>query len=159
MSRDQSRALPPSIIARIGFLHICIRKECYALFKEQDFPLEMDQIPVLMVLYYQEEALSQQEICSTLQRDKASVNRTISFFTQRDFVRVRPDETDKRKTRVELTPVGKKLGKRASEVLEVFERHLASAFTDAEKNEFDRLVSKLTHSIATPGTMSAIALI
>ena len=156
MTKDPSSPLPPSIISRIGFLHIRIRKECDRLFREEDFPLEMDQIPVLMLLYYQE-TLTQQDICSKLQRDKASVNRTIAFLTQRDIVRVRPDDTDKRKTRVELTPAGKKLGKRASIILDAFGYQLAGAFTDAEAKEFDRLMSKLTHSIATPGTNFTLA--
>jgi DNA-binding MarR family transcriptional regulator len=155
MNRDQSALLPPTIIARIGFLHIRIRKGCGKLFREQDFPLEMDQIPVLMLLYY-DKTLTQHDICSKLERDKASVNRTISFFTQRDIVSVRPDDTDKRKTRVELTPAGKRLGKRASVILDAFGKQLAGAFTDSEKIEFDRLMSKLTNVIATPGTISTL---
>ena len=149
MNRDQSSPSPPSLISRIGFLHIRIRKECLKLFREQDFPLEVDQIPVLLFLYYTAQ-VTQQDISSMLERDKASVNRTISFLRQHGLVRVRPDDIDKRKTRVELTPEGKRLGKRASVVLDAFGHQLASAFTDSEMKEFDRLASKLTHSIAAP---------
>lgn len=152
MNRDKSSPLPPSTIARIGHLHIRIRKACDRLFREQGFPLETDQIPVLLLLYY-DEGLTQQEICSKLQRDKASVNRTVNFLRLRDLVHVRPDDTDRRKTRVELTPAGKKLGEQAGATLDAFEKQLAGAFTDAEAKEFARLTSKLTNKIATPGCL------
>lgn len=150
MNRDSASSLPPSIISRIGLLHIRIRKECDRIFREQEFPLEMDQTPVLMILFYQE-SLTQHEICSKLDRDKASVNRTVTFLTQRGLVKVKPDDTDKRKTRVELTTEGKKLGKRASIILEAFGKQLSSAFTDEENKEFDRLTTKLAQVIAAPG--------
>ncbi len=48
------------------------------------------------------------------------------------------------------------MGKQASVVLDVIGNKLASAFTDAETKEFDRLMSKLAHSIATPTTISTL---
>jgi DNA-binding MarR family transcriptional regulator len=149
MNRDPS---PHSIISRIGFMHIRIRKECDKRFREEGFPLEMDQIPVLMILYYQQ-TLTQQEISSRLERDKASVNRTIGFLIQRDLVKVRPDETDRRKTSVQLTAAGKRLGKRANSLLDDVGRQLAGAFTDTEREQFDRLTSKLVQSMAAPTTI------
>jgi DNA-binding MarR family transcriptional regulator len=141
-SENRRPVQPPLIIAQIGGLHITIRKECDRVFREQQFPVEMDQIPVLAVLYYND-GLSQQEICSKLQRDKASVNRTISFLSKRDMARVVQDATDKRKTRVELTTTGKELAIRADAVLKKIDAILVSTLSEKEVQQFSTLMRKL----------------
>ena len=108
----------------------------------------MDQIPVLMRLHYSGEA-SQQEICSELGRDKASVNRTITFLAKKDFVRVLKDTTDKRKTNVELTEIGKKLAAQAHTLLENFNESLAATLTEDEKTQFNSLALRLTNPITS----------
>src|SRR6185503_4651521 len=101
MKRSQP-PLPPLLLSQIGGLYKQIYKECDRIFRDISFPLEMDQIPVLMLLYYHGSA-SQQEISVQLQRDKASVNRTVAFLAREDMAIVVQDATDKRKTSVELT--------------------------------------------------------
>lgn len=143
MNEEKQRPRPPLLIAQIGFLHNVMRKDCDRIFREQDFPLEMDQLPVLLSLYYSGGA-SQQEICSKLLRDKASINRTVTFLVTKGFVTTTPDSDDKRKTRVELTAAGRKLAQKANDILEKYDEKLSSAFTAAEKREFHRLMELLT---------------
>jgi len=148
MNQNNMRLTPPEMIARIGALYHKIHRQCDKIFREHGFPLEMDQIPVLMRLHYSGEA-SQQEICSELGRDKASVNRTITFLAKKDFVRVLKDTTDKRKTNVELTEIGKKLAAQAHTLLENFNESLAATLTEDEKTQFNSLALILTNPITS----------
>jgi len=142
MNQEKQRPRPPLLIAQIGFVHTVMRKECDKIFREHDFPLEMDQLPVLLSLYYSGGA-SQQEIYSKLLRDKASVNRTVAFLAKKGILTTTPDSADRRKTRVELTAAGKKLAQKANVIIEKYDEKLASAFTAEEKREWHRLMQIL----------------
>jgi DNA-binding MarR family transcriptional regulator len=148
MDQNINLPAPPSMVAQIGHLYHRIYKECDKIFRGHDFPLQMDQIPVLMSLYYSGGA-SQKDTGIGLGRDKASVNRTISVLLKNDIVRVIQDAVDKRKTYVELTTSGEKLAKQADAILARFDAVLSSELTIEERKEFDKTILKLT-GIVTP---------
>jgi len=148
MNQKNTRLSPPVMIASIGALYHKIHRQCDKIFRENGFPLEMDQIPVLMRLYYSG-AASQQEICSALLRDKASVNRTIALLAKKNFARVLKDATDKRKTSVELTETGNKLAAQAHILLENFNESLAATLTEDERTQFNSLALRLTDAITS----------
>lgn len=148
MDQNNNNPLPPYLIAQIGAVSNRLRRECDKVFRAQIFPLEMDQLQVLLSLYYTGPA-SQQEICYKLQRDKASVNRTVAFLLKNDMVKVDQDIDDKRKTRVELTDYGHKLSVQADIVIEKFDTALTAEFTAEEKKQLDYLMKKLI-SVVTP---------
>jgi DNA-binding MarR family transcriptional regulator len=108
----------------------------------------MDQIPVLMSLYYSGGA-SQKATGAVLGRDKASINRTISVLLKKDLVKVIPDTIDKRKTHVELTASGEELAKQADTILGRFDAVLSSELTEEERKKFDKTMLKLI-GIVTP---------
>ena len=138
---DYLRQFTP-IIVGAGTLRLKILKECDKLFREKDFPFELDQVQILIVLYYSK-GLSQQEIGTRLQRDKASINRTVALFSKKGLLKIVPDKEDRRKTRVELTTVGKDLAKQTVAILVKYERSLASALTEDENRQFTVLLDKL----------------
>lgn len=142
MKRNESRPSPPLLIRQIGSFYRQLYRECARIFKELEFPLEMDQIPVLLFLYY-ENGGSQQEICVALQRDKASVNRTVSLFVREEMTRVTHDVEDKRKTKVELTERGKSLAKKANAIITEFDANLTKVLSVEEKRQFHTLMHKL----------------
>lgn len=146
MDQNNNSPLPPYLIAQIGAVSNRLRRECDKAFRAQDFPLEMDQLQVLLSLYYTGPA-SQQEICYKLQRDKASVNRTVAFLLKNDMVKVEQDINDKRKTSVELTAYGQKLSVQADTVIEKFDTALTAEFTDEEKKQLDYLMKKLISAV------------
>ncbi|MEO3406953.1 MarR family transcriptional regulator [Mucilaginibacter sp. CAU 1740] len=146
MINKAGRPTPPSLLAQIGSLYHRIYKECDKLFREHDFPLQMDQIPVLMSLYYSGGA-TQKDIVTSLGRDKASVNRTISFLLKNGLVKVIQDTTDKRKTQVELTPQGESLAEQADVMLAKFDVVLSADLTDNEKGEFNKTMLKLIETV------------
>jgi DNA-binding MarR family transcriptional regulator len=140
--------VPPSLVAQIGALYHRIYKECDKIFRGHNFPLQMDQIPVLMSLYYSG-GDSQKATGAALGRDKASINRTISVLLKKGFVRVIQDTVDKRKTRVELTASGESLAKQANIILERFDAVLSLELIDEERKQFDKTMLKLIE-IVTP---------
>jgi len=146
MKDDNEAPVPPLMTFQIGALHGRSYKECARIFREKAFPLEMDQVPVILMLYYKGGA-SQQEIGSSIQRDKASINRTVSFLLKKDIVKVIQDSADKRKTVVTLTTTGKKLAKQADIILEEFDQTLSSVLTEHERKQFHSLMLKLIDSI------------
>ena len=149
MNRKVEHPAPPSLVAQIGALYNRIYKECDKIFSGHNFPLQMDQIPVLMVLYYSGGA-SQKTICTDLGRDKASINRTISVLLKKDLVKVIPDTVDKRKTHVKLTASGESVAKQADAIVGRFDAVLSSELTKQERKEFDKTMQKLI-GIVTPG--------
>ena len=130
------------LISGIGALRLKVLRECDRLFREKNFPLDMDQVSVLRLLN-SSPALSQKEIGAILQRDKGSVNRTISVFSGKGIVKVVTDKQDKRMTRIELTMEGKNLAKQTEMVLAKYEKHLASLFSEEEYQTFNLLANKL----------------
>lgn len=148
MNHKIDHPAPPSLVAQIGALYHRLYKECDKIFRGHDFPLQMDQIPVLMSLYYSGGA-SQKDIGIGLGRDKASVNRTISVLLKSDIVRVIQDAVDKRKTYVELTASGEKLAKQADAILARFDAVLSSELPEEERKEFDKTMLKLI-GVVTP---------
>jgi len=148
MNHQVEHPAPPSLVAQIGALYNRIYKDCDKIFSGHNFPLQMDQIPVLMVLYYSG-GVSQKTISTDLGRDKASVNRTISVLLKKDFVEVIPDTVDKRKTHVKLTASGESLAKQADTILVRFDEVLSAELTEEERKGFDKIMLKLI-GIVTP---------
>jgi len=146
MKRSPLPPEPPLLLRQISSLYKQVYKECDRIFREVGFPLEMDQIPVLMMLFYQEGA-SQQEISTSLQRDKASVNRTVALLVREDIAVVIQDAVDRRKTGVELTARGKNLARQANAIINEFDAGMTSAFSPEEKQQLHTLLNKLIETV------------
>jgi DNA-binding MarR family transcriptional regulator len=142
MKTEKNTLAPPFFISQIGVLYRSIRKRGSELFREQNFPLDLDQMPVLLIAWYSEGS-SQQELGATLQRDKASINRTVNFLVTKGYAQVEPNPDDKRKTTVKLTTEGKKLARQAHDILTEFNALLSSALSSAEQTQFQKITDKL----------------
>jgi DNA-binding MarR family transcriptional regulator len=142
MKSDKNTFAPPLLVTQIGVLYRSVRKKGSELFHEQNFPLDLDQIPVLLIAWYSEGS-SQQELCVTLQRDKASINRTVTFLVAKGYANVEANAADKRKTTVTLTAEGKKLARQAHSILSQFNAMLSSVLSSAEQTQFQKITGKL----------------
>jgi DNA-binding MarR family transcriptional regulator len=142
MKPDKNTPAPPLLVAQIGVLYRSVRKKASDLFHEQNFPLDLDQMPVLLIAYYSA-AASQQELGIKLQRDKASINRTVNFLVTKGYAHVEPNPDDKRKTTVKLTTEGKKLARQAHDILTEFNATLSSVLSSAEQTQFQKISDKL----------------
>jgi DNA-binding MarR family transcriptional regulator len=142
MKPDKNALAPPLLVAQIGVLYRSVRKRASELFREQHFPLDLDQMPLLLIAYYSG-AASQQELGITLQRDKASINRTVNFLVTKGYAVVEQNPNDKRKTIVTLTAEGKKLARQAHGILNEFNALLSSMLSSTEQTQFQKITDKL----------------
>ena len=136
-------AHPRLALYELGWLHLQTTQECNRLLHEMNFPVQMDQAPIVIFLYYRE-AASQQEMAQALQRDKASVNRTVTYLSRNSLVSVEPDEQDGRKTVVKLTPAGKRIANELETILAKFDATLTAGLTPEERQQLSFLLNKLT---------------
>lgn len=133
---------PKLTLFQIGRIFHDALRECGRMLHEKNLPIDIDQVNVLLYSYYSGRG-SQQEICRALQRDKASVNRTIAFLSRKGIVSIEPDKQDKRRTIIELTPSGKELAKQVEEILTEFDSTLMAPFTEDERKQFSLLIDKM----------------
>ncbi|GGH59925.1 hypothetical protein GCM10011379_07240 [Filimonas zeae] len=147
MNYPEGSHVPYLLTFQIGALNLRILRECNKIFKESNLPLEMDQIPVILSLYYLNGG-TQQEVAQRIQRDKSSVNRTISFLQKNELVKASEDANDKRKTIIELTATGKKIAKKASELLENLDKSVTEVLTVKEKEQFQDMLLKLIAKVS-----------
>ena len=133
---------PKLTFFHIGHLFNNALRECGRILHEKNLPIDMDQVQVLLYIHYSASG-SQQEIGRGVQRDKASVNRTIALLSRKGIVSIEPDKQDKRRTLIELTPLGKELAKQVEEILTEFDSTLTAPFTADERKQFSLLIDKL----------------
>ncbi|RZJ91041.1 MAG: hypothetical protein EOO20_06360 [Chryseobacterium sp.] len=118
-------------------------KECNTLVRSNKIPIEMDHVPVLLHLYYSPEGCSQQKISLDLQRDKASINRTVNFLSKIEMVNIEKSLVDKRATLVELTPLGIEIAEKMLALLKEFDQSFAAALNMDEQAQLIGLLNKL----------------
>jgi len=103
----------------------------------------MDHIPVLMYLYFAPSESSQQQISMDLQRDKASINRTLTFLSKKEMVSVEKNQIDKRATLVGLTPSGIKIAEKMLVLLKGFDQSFFAVLSQEEQVQLLGLLNKL----------------
>jgi len=142
MDQKQEFSVPPVLLSQIGVLYRTVRKNGGSLFRKQDFPLDLDQIPVLLVIYYTNGAC-QQAMGASLQRDNASINRTVAFLVKNGYATVETDQENKRKTIVRPTTEGTKLARQANQIISQYNISLSSTLSPEEQKQLHILINKL----------------
>ena len=142
MKQKPAFSKPPILLSQIGVLYRTVRRNAGALFREQDYPLDIDQMPVLLSAYYSG-GVSQQAMGIALQRDKASINRTVAFLVKTGYATVEPDQENKRKTVVRATPEGIKIARKADQIISEYSLALSAALSPEEQQQLHILLNKL----------------
>lgn len=122
-------------------LHRLMYNKANKLFTKEGMPLAIEQLPVLMVLFYKG-TLSQQEIADTLDRDKSSVLRSAKSLQAKKLLEIAQNPFDKRKKMVQLTKDGQVLGASINEKIIKIDSVIFSCLSDEEKKTLDRLITK-----------------
>lgn len=106
------------------------------------YDLQMDQVPVLMMLYILG-GRSQQEIADKTLRDKSSIQRTITYLAKRDLVLVKQDKIDKRKNIVEITDLGKEMAHHIESIAFNINERIISCLNSKEKDMLLNIITKI----------------
>jgi DNA-binding MarR family transcriptional regulator len=133
----------PLVIFHLGAAYIKATRECNALVKAHKLPFEIDHVQIILHLYYNPSGSSQQTISRELQRDKASVNRTVIFLSKINIVSIEKDLQDKRATLVKLTSFGIEMAEKIVTILKAYEESFNSVFTQEERIQLLGLLNKL----------------
>jgi DNA-binding MarR family transcriptional regulator len=134
------------LLFKIFQIHKIICNKANKSFSNEGVNIQVEQIPVLMVIHYNG-AQSQQEIAHELLRDKSSVMRTIGSLETSGYLNTEPDTTDKRKKLVNLTSKGSDLTNRLSAEMGDMDRMMFSNLSVAEKLILTELLEKCTDHI------------
>lgn len=122
-------------------LHKVMYNKANKLFTKEGMPLSLEQLPVLMVLFYKG-TLSQQEIADVLERDKSSVLRSAKSLQSKKLIEIAQNPFDKRKKMVQLTKEGHALGVSINEKIIKIDSVIFSCLTIEEKQTLERLIVK-----------------
>ncbi len=107
------------------------------------YTLQMEQLPVLFMIYFSTELMSQQEIANLLQKDKSGIQRTIKTLERDGYLRVQQDDVDRRKNNVQLTPAGRNIIDRVVQSAHTFDQALTSKLTTDEVDTLLSILNKI----------------
>lgn len=126
---------PDSILFHMGMFNKALFNKANKIIAQNGFPIQVEQLPVVMVLYYEGDQ-SQQEIAVSCDRDKSSIQRSISSLLKREIVQVAQDPHDKRKNIVHLTAKGKSLAKEIEQEIFKIEHIIFGNLSQEKKASF-----------------------
>ncbi|HWV30453.1 MAG TPA: hypothetical protein VN038_12390, partial [Dyadobacter sp.] len=69
--------LKNSLQFKLGAVTKTVFKKMNAELVNEGIPVLAEQLPILMVVYFQEQARTQQDIANILQKDKAGIQRSV----------------------------------------------------------------------------------
>jgi MarR family transcriptional repressor of mepA len=137
--------LKNSLQFKLGVVTKMVFKKVNAQLVQEGIPVLAEQLPILMVVYFQEKAMTQQDIANLLQKDKAGIQRSVQTLHKDGFLKIESDIEDKRKNMVSLTSSGKFVCERIQALVIAFNNQVMEHFSEEERKQFlgflDRVVS------------------
>lgn len=137
--------LKNSLQFKLGIVTKIVFKKMNAQLVQEGIPVLAEQLPILMVVYFQENTMTQQDIANLLQKDKAGIQRSVQTLHKDGFLKIESDIEDKRKNMVSLTASGKFVCERIQALVIAFDNQVMEHFSDEERKQFigflDRVVS------------------
>jgi len=125
-----------SLQFKLGVVTKIVFKKMNAQLMQEGIPVLAEQLPILMVVYFQEHAMTQQDIANVLQKDKAGIQRSVQTLHKDGFLKIESDIEDKRKNMVTLTPSGKFVCERIQAMVIAFDNRVMEHFSDEERKTF-----------------------
>ncbi|MDT3401895.1 MarR family winged helix-turn-helix transcriptional regulator [Mucilaginibacter terrae] len=136
------------LLFRIFHIHKIICNKANKLFSKDGVHIQVEQIPVLMVVHHLGPQ-SQQDIAHELLRDKSSVLRTVGSLQTAGYLKVEHDTIDKRKKLVKLAPQGAWLAEKIASEVGDMDSKMFSNLSVAEKLILTELLEKCAEHINT----------
>ncbi|KAA0990855.1 MarR family winged helix-turn-helix transcriptional regulator [Dyadobacter aurulentus] len=125
-----------SLQFKLGLVTKTVFKRMNAQLVQEGIPVLAEQLPILMVVYFQEHAMTQQDIANVLQKDKAGIQRSVQTLHKDGFLKIESDIEDKRKNMVTLTASGKFVCERIQALVIAFDNQVMEHFTEEERKTF-----------------------
>ncbi len=127
---------------KLSMLHKELHKKGNMLMQEEGFDIQFEQIAPLMIIYIEGE-VSQQHIADELNRDKSSINRTITWLEKNGYVTVSQDSNDKRRNVIKTSRRGEVFAAGLFEHMNKLNDEIVNALTAEEIKVMDRVFNKV----------------
>ncbi|UHG92012.1 MarR family winged helix-turn-helix transcriptional regulator [Spirosoma oryzicola] len=109
------------------------------------FRLQLEQLPILFVIYFSGDSLlSQQEIANLLHKDKSGIQRSVRTLERDGYLRIVADEVDRRKNLIRLTPAGQLVVEKVIETIEQIDQQVTNQLPADELSSFLSTLHKIT---------------
>ncbi len=112
----------------------------------KDYNIGSGQIMFLLELFYFD-GISQEELSSYLNIDRANTARAISKLEKEGYVMRKQDEKDKRIKRIYLTDKAMEIKPMVLELMNQWENTMLKSLTRVEREVFINLLKKVGHSL------------
>lgn len=136
-----------SFFFQIHRMKRAIFRRTNALMTEAGITLQLEQLPLLMILRHQ--GLSQRELSDKTMRDKSSILRSIIALEKKNLLEVVKDKIDKRKNIVSLTEEGFIMAKEIRALMKKAEDEVMSVFSPKERIEALEIVKSYADKLET----------
>ncbi|OMP68408.1 MarR family winged helix-turn-helix transcriptional regulator [Domibacillus epiphyticus] len=102
---------------------------------------------LIMMLLWEKDGLTQNEIAEKLDKDKTNVTRMLGSLEQKGFIKRTMSPSDRRSLHVCLTNKGKKLECEIIPITEEFHRMVTKDITEEELREMSRILLKMRQNV------------
>ena len=82
-----------SLQFKLGVVTKIVFKKMNAQLVQEGIPVLAEQLPILMVVYFQEHAMTQQDIANVLQKDKAGIQRSVQTLHKDGFLKIESENS------------------------------------------------------------------
>jgi DNA-binding MarR family transcriptional regulator len=136
-----------SLQFKLGSVTRAVFKKMNGELVHEGIPVLAEQIPVLMIVYFKEDYMTQQDIANVLQKDKAGIQRSVQTLHKDGFLKIESDLVDKRKNMISLTPSGKFVCEKVQALAISFNSQIMDHFTEAEQKTFLSFLDRVLTAI------------
>lgn len=102
---------------------------------------------LILLLLWEKDGLSQNEIAKRLDKDKTNIARMLSNLEKKGFIKRHTSATDARSFNVYLTEQGIKLGDQVFPITEEFNRIVCSGITNEELQSVREVLLKMRKNV------------
>lgn len=132
-----------SLQFKLGNVTRLVFKKMNSELVNEGIPVLAEQVPILMVVYFKEQYLTQQDIANVLQKDKAGIQRSIQTLHKDGFLKIESDIEDKRKNLISLTSSGKFVCEKIQTLAMTFNNQIMEHFTMEERQTFLSFLNRI----------------
>ena len=133
-----------SLHVKLGNVTRLIFKKLNSELSLEGIPVLAEQLPVLMVVYFKEQEITQQDIANILQKDKSGILRSVQTLKKDGFLIIESDIEDKRKNLISLTASGKFVCEKIQALAIAFNNQIMEHFSEEERRMFLSMLDRIT---------------
>jgi DNA-binding MarR family transcriptional regulator len=116
------------------------------MFKNESINLTPEQF-LLIDMLWKEDLVSQQQLANILMKDKNSITKLIDGMEVKGYLKRVSDENDRRLKLIALTPLGKSLEKKVTEVAVNSVNSIITGIEEEELNTFVKVLKVMSQNV------------